>query len=82
MDVRTKDVAAVGRRVAAHQDAALERLVRPSTTDRLQAIYRKEAALSLNVGAAPPHGGSASRSRRRASPLRSSGSCCSGRATR
>lgn len=53
MDVRTKDVAAVGRRVAAHQDAALERLVRPSTADRLQAIYRKEAALSLNAGAAP-----------------------------
>ncbi|WP_437525345.1 FecR family protein [Sorangium sp. So ce726] len=53
MDVRTKDVAAVGRRVAAHQDAALERLVRPSTTDRLQAIYRKEAALSLRAGAAP-----------------------------
>ncbi|WP_437764566.1 FecR family protein [Sorangium sp. So ce281] len=53
MDLRTKDVAAVGRRVAAHQDAALERLVRPSTTDRLEAIYRKEAALSLSARAAP-----------------------------
>ncbi|WP_437294775.1 FecR domain-containing protein [Sorangium sp. So ce426] len=53
MDLRTKDVAAVGRRVAAHQDAALERLVRPSTADRLEAIYRKEAALSLRARAAP-----------------------------
>ncbi|XXX73219.1 FecR domain-containing protein [Sorangium sp. So ce134] len=53
MDVRTKDIAALGRRVAAHQDAALERLARPSTTDRLQAIYRKEAALSLRARAAP-----------------------------
>ncbi|WP_437677048.1 FecR domain-containing protein [Sorangium sp. So ce131] len=53
MDVRTKDIAAVGRRVAAHQDAALERLVRPGAADRLQAIYRKEAALSLRPRAAP-----------------------------
>ncbi|WP_437639461.1 FecR domain-containing protein [Sorangium sp. So ce854] len=53
MDVRTKDVAAVGRRVAAHQDAALERLARPRTADRLQAIYRKEAALALRSSAAP-----------------------------
>ncbi|WP_437757087.1 FecR domain-containing protein [Sorangium sp. So ce1389] len=53
MDVRTKDIAALGRRVAAHQDAALERLARPSATDRLQAIYRKEAALSLRARAAP-----------------------------
>ncbi|AUX39016.1 hypothetical protein SOCE26_003980 [Sorangium cellulosum] len=53
MDVRTKDVAAVGRRVAAHQDAALERLARPAAADRLQAIYRKEAALSLRGRAAP-----------------------------
>ncbi|WP_437934626.1 FecR domain-containing protein [Sorangium sp. So ce341] len=53
MDVRTKDIAALGRRVAAHQDAALERLARPGAADRLQAIYRKEAALSLRGGAAP-----------------------------
>ncbi|WP_433936564.1 FecR domain-containing protein [Sorangium cellulosum] len=53
MDVRTKDVAALGRRVAAHQDAALERLARPPAADRLQAIYRKEAALSLGGRAAP-----------------------------
>ncbi|HTN90798.1 MAG TPA: hypothetical protein VL242_44295 [Sorangium sp.] len=53
MDVRTKDVAALGRRVAAHQDAALERLARPPAADRLQAIYRKEAALSLRARAAP-----------------------------
>ncbi|WP_437290546.1 FecR domain-containing protein [Sorangium sp. So ce406] len=53
MDVRTKDIAALGRRVAAHQDAALERLARPSAADRLQAIYRKEAALSLRARAAP-----------------------------
>ncbi|WP_437313868.1 FecR domain-containing protein [Sorangium sp. So ce385] len=53
MDVRTKDIAALGRRVAAHQDAALERLARPRAADRLQAIYRKEAALSLRARAAP-----------------------------
>ncbi|WP_437485407.1 FecR domain-containing protein [Sorangium sp. So ce1014] len=53
MDLRTKDVEALGRRIAAHQDAALGRLVRPSTADRLQAIYRKEAALSLRSRAAP-----------------------------
>ncbi|WP_437278474.1 FecR family protein [Sorangium sp. So ce375] len=53
MDVRTKDVAAVGRRVAAHQDAALDNLARPRAADRLQAIYRKEAALSLRGRAAP-----------------------------
>ncbi|WP_437605772.1 FecR domain-containing protein [Sorangium sp. So ce834] len=53
MDVRTKDIAALGRRVAAHQDAALERLARPRAADRLQAIYRKEAALSLRERAAP-----------------------------
>ncbi|WP_199693412.1 FecR domain-containing protein, partial [Sorangium cellulosum] len=53
MDVRTKDIAALGRRVAAHQDAELERLARPSAADRLQAIYRREAALSLRATAAP-----------------------------
>ncbi|WP_438010852.1 FecR domain-containing protein [Sorangium sp. So ce321] len=53
MDVRTKDVAALGRRVAAHQDAALERLARPPAEERLQGIYRKEAALSLRGRAAP-----------------------------
>ncbi|MGK3960973.1 FecR domain-containing protein [Sorangium sp. So ce118] len=53
MDMRTKAVAAMGRRIAAHQDAALERLARPPAADRLQAIYRKEAALSLRSSAAP-----------------------------
>ncbi|WP_437600069.1 FecR domain-containing protein [Sorangium sp. So ce590] len=53
MDLRTKDVEALGRRIAAHQDAALERLARPRAADRLQAIYRKEAALSLRASAAP-----------------------------
>src|SRR4051812_41492171 len=53
MGVRTEDVAAVGRRVAAHEDAALERLVRPSTDERLLAVYRKEATLALQPRPAP-----------------------------
>lgn len=46
MALTRDDVAAVGRRVAAHEDAALDRLVRPSTEERLASIRRKEAAAS------------------------------------
>lgn len=53
MGLKTEDVAAVGRRVAAHEDAVLERLLRPSTEERLLAVYRKEAALSLRPKPVP-----------------------------
>ena len=38
------DIAALGRRVAAHEDVTLWDLPRPSTSDRLAAVRRKQAA--------------------------------------
>ncbi|MFT3767255.1 MAG: FecR domain-containing protein [Minicystis sp.] len=47
MGLRSEDIAAVGRRVAAYEDNALERLERPSVEERLAAVHRKEAAAIL-----------------------------------
>ena len=38
-------IAALGRRVAAYEDVTLWHLARPSTSDRLAAVRRKQAAL-------------------------------------
>ncbi len=43
-------LAALGRRVAARQDEALERMLRRPTDERMAHIYRREAALALGAG--------------------------------
>jgi len=57
MAMKRIDMLAVGRRVAAYEDAALWRLPRPSTSDRLAAVRRRQAALALR----PPQAAASSR---------------------
>jgi hypothetical protein len=47
MAMKSIDIAALGRRVAAHEDVTLWHLPRPSTSDRLASVRRKQAALAL-----------------------------------
>ncbi|APR79015.1 Hypothetical protein A7982_04362 [Minicystis rosea] len=53
MGLRSEDVAAVGRRVAAYHDDALSRLPSPSADARLAALYRREAEAALRRPRAP-----------------------------